>query len=297
MPRNLAALFCLLAAPAFAACRVEQRATVPLTRAGGLLLVPVAINGQQEDFVLDTGAERTVVGMAAADRLRLARDEWVSTDIQGAGGRDRQRLGRPDSLSLGGVALRRRTVAADNSVVVGPIPEAVGGRRIAGLLGEDFLSPFDLDLDVAGGALTLYAVTGCAGRFLPPPWARYEAIAAWRPVRNVLAVPMRVDGALLQAELDSGAASTVVTLPGMIQLNLAGGGPDRGTGFGAGGLAARRQRFAAVQVGAAPPAPTELLVAPVRTLRSIGALLGADWLASRRVWVSWATDQVFVGQP
>ncbi len=286
----------LIAGPAMAACRVQPSATVRITRAGGLLLVPVAINGTVADFVLDTGAERTVVGLAAAERLHIARDEWVSTDIQGAGGRDRRRLGRPSSLSLGGVALRRRTVAADSSVVVGPIPESAGGRAIDGLLGEDFLSAFDLDLDVPAGTLTLYAVSGCAGRFLP--WTGgYEAIAAWRPVRNILAVPMQVDGAAMMAELDSGAANTVVTLPGMIQLGLAPGGPDRMTGFGGGTLAERRQRFAAVRVGAGPAGPAELVVAPVRTLRSIQLLLGADWLAARRVWVSWATDQVFVAAP
>jgi hypothetical protein len=280
---------------AAAACTVVPRASVTFQRVGGLLLVPVTINDTVADFVLDTGAERSVVGIAAADRLHLARDEWVSTDIQGAGGRDRRRLGRPSSLSLGSVALRRHTVAQDNSVVVGPIPEAIGGRPIAGLLGEDFLSPFDLDLDPAASKLTLYAVSACSGRFLP--WlGPYQAIGAGRPVRNMLTLPLRIGGAMLQAQLDSGAASSVITLPGMLQLGLAGGGSDTVRGFGPGSLAARTQRFT-VQVGSLPAAPAELVVSPIRTLRSIGALLGADWLASRHVWISWATSQVFVALP
>ena len=263
--------------------------------AGGLVLVPVAINGAVEPFVLDTGAERSVVGLAAADRLRLARDEWVSTDIQGAGGVDRRRLGRPSSLSLGGLALRRRTVAADDSVVVGPIPDTVAGHPVAGLLGADFLSPYDLDLDIPAGRVTLYSVAGCAGRFLP--WTEpYAALPAWRPVRNVMTLAMQVGGKALQAELDSGTATTTLTLPGMVQLGLAAGGADRVRGFGAGSLAVHVQRFPAVQVGSLPAAPADLAVAPVRTLRSVGALLGADWLATRHVWVSWATDQVFVAR-
>ena len=289
-------LVLLLAAPACAACRVERRATVPLTQSGGLILVPVAINGVTAQFVLDTGAERTVVGEVAAGQLHLARDEWVSTDIQGAGGPDRQRLGRPASLSLGGVALRRHTVAADDSVVVGPIQEAAGGVPVAGLLGQDFLSVFDLDLNVPGNTLTLYDVAGCAGRFLP--WTGpYRAVAAWRPVRNVIALPMQVGATSLNAELDSGSSSTLITLPGMIQLGLLPGGSGEVAGFGRGRLAARTQHFASVQVGAAPASGMDLLVAPLRTLRSIGALLGADWLASRRVWVSWSTNQVFVADP
>ena len=289
-------LLCLLATPAYAACRVERRATVPVTRAGGLLLVPASINGTMVDFVLDTGAERSVVGLAAADRLHLARDEWVSTDSTGAGGRDRRRLGRPASFSLGGIALRRHTVAADSSVVVGPVLDQVDGRPVAGLLGEDFLSPFDLDLNIGAGTLTLYSVSDCAGRFLP--WTEhYTAIAAWRPVRNMLMLPMRIGGTSLQAELDSGAAATTVTFFGMLPLGLAAGGGITVRGFGAGSLAARTQHFPAVQIGDMTAAPADLLVAPIHTLRSVGVLLGADWLAKWHVWVSWATDQVFVAAP
>ena len=286
----------LFAGPAAAACRVTPRATVPIERVGGVILVSVAVNGTPAAFVLDTGAERSVVGVAAADRLRIARDEWVSTDIQGVGGRDRRRLGRPSSLTLGGLPLRRHTVAADNSLVVGPIPDAIEGRPIAGLLGQDFLSPFDLDLDDAARVLTLYDLTGCSGRFLP--WHEsYAAISAWRPVRNILALPMRVGATPLQAELDTGAANTVITLPGMLALGLAPGGGDTARGFGAGSLAARSQNFPAVQVGSLPAFAGAMVVAPIHTLRSIGVLLGADWVAGRHVWVSWATNQIFVATP
>ena len=293
--RLLAAAWWLLsaAAPAGAACQVVAKATISLARAGTGILVPVTVNGVTSDFLLDTGAERSVIGLQAADRLHVARDEWVSTDIQGAGGRDRRRLGRPASLTLGGVVLRRHTVAADNSVVIGPIPEAVDGKPVTGLLGQDFLSAFDLDLDLMAGTLTLFDVKACTGRFLP--WRMpYQAVAAWRPVRNILAVPMRVGNARLEAQLDTGALQSVVTLPGMIQLGLAGGGGDRVSGFGPNSLAARVQVFPAVQIGALAPAPMAMVVAPIHTLRSIGALLGADWLSGRHVWISWVTDQIFI---
>ena len=291
--RTLAVGILLIAGGPAQACQVVPRATIPLARAGTAILVPVTVNGTVADFLLDTGAERSVIGLQAADRLHVARDEWVSTDIQGAGGRDRRRLGRPASLMLGGLALRRHTVAADNSVVIGPIPEAVEGKPVAGLLGQDFLSPFDLDLDLPAGTLTLVDVTACRGRFLP--WRMpYQAVAAWRPVRNILAVPISVGDARIEALLDTGALQSVITLPGMIQLGLAAGGADRVGGFGPNSLAARIQTFPSVQVGGLGPAPMAMMVAPVRTLRSIGALLGADWLAGRHVWISWATDQVFV---
>ena len=290
------AALAVLAGHANAACKLAPRATIALTRAGTGILVPVTINGMTVQFLLDTGAERTVVGLAAADRLHIARDEWVSTDIQGAGGRDRRRLGRPASITLGNLALRRRTVAADNSVVIGPIAEALDGTPIAGLLGQDFLSPYDLDLDLAANTLTLYDVEGCSGRFLP--WhAPYQAVAAWRPVHNILAVPLRIGSADLEALLDTGALRSVVTLPGMVQLGLAAGGNDTVRGFGPDSVAARIQDFTDVQVGPLPAGKFAMVISPIRTLRSIGALLGADWLSGRHVWISWATDQIFIASP
>ena len=297
-PRSFASgafvLLALLACgPARAACRVEQQATVPVAMAGGVPLVPVEINGMQESFVLDTGAERSVIGPQAALRVGLARDEWVSTDMQGVGGRDATRLGRPRTLTFGGIALRRHTMAADNSIAVATIPETIGGRPVAGLLGQDYLSTFDLDLDVAHGTLGLFDVSGCTGAFLP--WTgHYTTIPAYRPVRNILLMPVSVDGQSLEAQLDSGSSNSVVIAPGIERLRLAAGGDERVHGLGAGSIAAHPQRFATVRVGSETLPDMTMLVAPYHALRITDMLLGADWLRNRRVWVSWATNQIFV---
>ena len=271
---------------------MEQRAAVALQRAGAAFLAPVTVNGITVDFVLDTGAERSVIGLQAAAQLGVARDEWVSTDIQGAGGIDRRRLGRPRSLTLGGLALRRHTVAADNSLVVGPIPETIAGHPVAGLLGQDLLSPFDLDLDPAANTLKLFSVTGCGAGFAPWPDS-LVAIPATTPARNILMLPVRVAGHMLQAELDTGASQSVIMAPGMVKLGLSPGGGALIRGFGPGTQPAHVQNFS-LQVGTMPAATVPLLVAPIHGLRSIDMLLGADWVGRRRLWISWATRQVFV---
>ncbi len=298
-PRSLASgafvfLLALLAGlPARAECRVEQLVRVPLTALpGGPLLVPVVLNGVREYFVLDTGAERTVVTPETAAQVGLARDEWVSADIQGVGGRDANRLGRPRSFSLGGLMLRRRAMAGDNSVAVATLG-SVPGHPIAGLLGEDFLSNFDLDVDVRNGTLGVYNVSGCFGSFLPWP-GRYSGVGAFRPVRNILMLPVEVDGHRMMAELDSGSARSIVLAPGMAQLGLAPGTGETLRGLGSGSVAARRQRFGTVRIGAETVHDMEMLVAPIHALRIVSLLLGADWLRDRRVWISWTTDQVFV---
>ncbi len=251
------------------------------------------INGVQENFVLDTGAERTVISPQAAVRVGLVRDEWVTADMQGVGGRDANRLGRPRTLTFGGLALRRHTMAADNSIAVATLQGSAAGQPIAGLLGQDFLSAFDLDLDVPHRTLGLSSVSGCSGSFLP--WsAPYTRIAAFRPVRNILLTPVWVDGQGLEAELDSGSSRSVVIGPGIALLRLAPGGDETLLGLGAGHMAGHLQRFATVRVGAETTPDMTMLVAPLHVLRIVGMLLGADWLRDHRVWISWATDQIFV---
>ena len=280
------------AGPVAAACSVTARRTVPVEMAGGLMVVSVAVNGVASPFVLDTGAERSVIGTQAALALHVARDEWVSTDMLGLGGRDRQRLGRPASLSLDGIALRRNTMAADNTVVIGAIPTQVAGHPIAGLLGQDFLSPFDLDLDPAHGRVTLYDVSGCAGDFLP--WREpYTGVQATRLVRNLLAVPVEVNGLPLRATVDTGSQMSVVTAPGAQRLGLPPGGDVRVAGFGPGIETGRLERLN-IRFGGATSAAMALLVTQAHLMRSIEMVLGQDWLSHRHVWISWSTGQVLV---
>src|SRR6185437_7769832 len=153
----------IAAGSAQAACSVQKRAEVTLDEAGGVPLVPLTVDGHPASFILDTGAQRSLVTSDAAGRLGLVRDEWVATTMRGVGGVERNRNADPRSLELGGAALRRRTMAHDNTLAVGTIPrDMIAGRRIDGLLGRDLLSVFDLDLDVPARRLALYQVEGCA---------------------------------------------------------------------------------------------------------------------------------------
>ena len=166
------------------------------------------------------------------------------------------------------------------------------------MLGRDFLSVFDLEFDIAARRLNLYDVPGCSGRFLP--WTLpYASVPAETPMTHALILPIILDGHRLPALLDTGASASMITLPGMIRLgltqtSLAGdpGGAVHGVGRQAPEM--RRHRFASLQIGSETQRDPTLWVAPVRVGPVVDALLGADWLAmQRRVWVSFATSQVF----
>ena len=110
-------------------------------------------------------------------------------------------------------------LTGDTGVTVGPLPvNAVAGQPIAGLLGRDFLSPFDLDLDLpdrpddAVRRARLRRVDSCRGR------APYAAIPASTPMGAALVVQVLVDGRPLRALIDTGASASLITASGMFRL-------------------------------------------------------------------------------
>jgi hypothetical protein len=285
-----------------AACSLENKATVPLQAMAAGITVPVQINGIGATFILDTGAERSVVTEAAVQRLGLARDQWVGTTMGGVGGVDRRPNADPRSLSLGGVPLVRRTLNHDHSLTVGVLP-GVGGQNAAvvdGLLGRDYLALFDLDLDLPARRLTLYQVAACAGRFLPWP-DKYASIPVTIPPGEAIILAVTVDGRPLRALLDSGATASLLTAPGMYKLgldqaNLSADPSAQISGLGPRAVTVHRHRFGTLTVGNQTIASPFLWVEPYRPVPIVDMLLGADWLAGRRIWISFTTKQLFLAE-
>jgi hypothetical protein len=294
------AIFVALLWPMVAAadCHVRQRAIVPLNIVGTTVLAPVSVNGISGTFILDTGASLTVVTPDAVQHFGLALDEWTATTMRGIGGLERRRNADPRSVELGGVALHRRSLAKDTTLRVATLSRGnVGGQRIDGLLGRDFLSAFDLDLNFPERQLTLYDVQGCSGRFLPWTGA-YLSVPVGNPIESALIVPVELDGVPLRALLDSGAGQTLVAAPGMARLSL---GLDRlrddpsrvVNGIGPHSVTMWQHKFRDLKIGDDTFAAPRFLVSPIQLSPTSDMLLGADWLMGRRVWISYATNQLF----
>jgi hypothetical protein len=292
----------LLPDAARAGCEVQKQTTVPLTITGGAITVTVQVNGLDGTFILDTGAQRSLVTMAAIGRLGLARDQWVSTTMQGIGGILRRANADTRSFSLGGIPLVRHTLSRDTSLTVGELPRStIGGMVIDGVLGRDYLSVFDLDLDMLGHTLTLYRPAGCSGRFLP--WGGdYVSIPVDLVMEDALVVPVVLDGVRLRAMLDTGATSSLLANPGIHRLGLQAARLDADrtddvTGLGPRAVTMRRHRFGTLRIDGQTIDQPEIWVAPIRLTPIVDMLIGTDWLAGRRIWISFTTGQIFLAIP
>jgi predicted aspartyl protease len=291
-------LLCSLAAcadPALsrfgAACRVRREADLAITPVRNFLLVPGAVEAQPVLFVVDTGAESTLLTPDAVERYDLPPDPARRSILLGVGGLVRSQNATVHQLAIGSL------IRTDQSVGVGAIG-LIGedAPDIAGLLGTDILSRYDVEIDVPARRITLYAVSGCDG-FIP-----WDGAGAAVPVRfnpqGLAFLPLTVDGRPVRALLDSGARVSLMTRRiaaslGVTQAMLDADPVRGGVGVGLASIALRQHRFARVTVG-----PITLRDMPVNVadmqLPGVDMLLGADWLASRHIWLSYADSTLFI---
>jgi predicted aspartyl protease len=121
--------------------------SVPLRvmRAGGSVIVMVAVTLQGQgpyDFVLDTGASRSVVDQQLADDLGLQQVAAVP-QVTGVTGPAQATVVRVADWSVGDVTLPSGVVAAiDLQLTDSNAAQQLLGRRLYGLLGSDVLSSF-----------------------------------------------------------------------------------------------------------------------------------------------------------
>jgi len=294
----------LLPARPAAACALREQGRVPVEIVGGSLCVEVKINGHPARMILDTGAQRTLIQTAALQRLELEQDSSAAASVRGIGGIERHLIALPCSLSLGGVALARRTLARDMSLTVGTLARpgigtATGSAQpVDGLLGRDLLSAFDLDLDLRARSLGLFAVTDC--RSVVPPWGGgFITVPTQAPMDTAIQLAIDIDGTGLRALLDTGAAATVIAAPGMARLGVSPAllEQDRKitlSGVGPRITEARLHRFRTLRVGDITIADPRILMAPIQVIPIVDVLLGSDFLINRRTWISFATRQLHI---
>jgi predicted aspartyl protease len=280
------------AAPAID-CKLAMIAQIPLQVQDGLLVVPAGINGKWVHLVVDSGAERTTIGNATADRLGLPHDPRCKVRSVGIGGATTSTDVTIDRLVLGGVHFPIQRVAAGTFDL-----QNERGLSADGLLGADILLAYDMDIDVPAGTLTLYRSRLCPT--MQPPWQEPSIeIAGVRARKDRLLLPFELDEAEGLALLDTGTQGNVLGVAmarriGLTEQALASDPPVHNTGTG-GEIISYLHRFRRLRIGPVAEESPTIVVLPSDF--GVGdALIGEEFLQGRRVWLSFRNRQVFVSR-
>jgi predicted aspartyl protease len=256
-------------------------------------LVTLSANGVPVTLLLDTGAEWTILTPAAAKRVgaETPRIEF-QRQIRGIGGSLGTREVELRSFTAGETAIpwRRVRVAQVNTpgVFSGPLD---------GVLGADTLSSFDVDLDLPHHRLVFYTKQTCPGA--TPVWSQpFTTLAVGRSPSNHLFFPVMLDGRRISALIDTGAQVSVLSTRGALAVGVteAALARDRATvtlGATAERVNSRMHRFSRLEVGGETLHGPEFVVADFR-LSDADVVLGIDFLSSRRLWLSYGSQQIFL---
>jgi hypothetical protein len=275
-------------------CDLLKITEMPLEVEDHLLVVPVGINGHWVRLIVDTGAERTTISQAAADHLGLPHDPRYVNRSVGIGGTTTTTDVTVDRLVLGTVHFPVSRIGVGTFRL-----QTARGLDADGLLGADILLAFDMDIDVAGGKLTLYRSRICPHPKPPWPVPAIE-IAGVRDRKDRLLLPFKLDNVPGMAILDTGAQGNVLGVEmarrmGLTEQAMADDPPVRQRGTGPSETIARLHRFKLLLIG--PVAVEAPVLTVLNTDFGIGdAIISEEFLEGRRLWLSFRNRQVFISR-
>jgi predicted aspartyl protease len=187
-------------------CTLARIAEWRVTSASSTPIVDGTINGQKVSIMIDTGATRSIIVRAAADRLGLVRYDAPGQRMIGIGGESKVEAVSIDELTIGTDVRRnwRILVAGEHDF----------GADIAVVLGEDFFYQAEVEFDLPHNAVRLFQARDCGGASLAywtTEGAGVVGIDAIFEANPRIELTVEINGRPVKTMLDSGASSSVVT--------------------------------------------------------------------------------------
>lgn len=184
-------------------CQLVRFYSWPMTvNAVGHLTIPVPINGQSVNMLVDTGAFYSILTRSTVDRLHLTTQVNPRGYIEMFGGEKSNLMTTANEVMIGPVALRDRPFFVINRDT----------DWFEGILGGEILKVFDIDFDFSGGKLNLYSQEHCPGKI--NYWSQTTPTTPldFKIEGNHIVVYVDLGGKEVKAIVDTGAPETVMSL-------------------------------------------------------------------------------------
>ncbi len=271
-------------------CRVDKLADLPLLAGRRIPAVQASLDGRKVVLFIDTGAAMSIITRSAADRFGLyGRADDGSVMVRGIGGTVFAQLATIHRLGLGHGIAREITMP-----VVGELGGPVEGMPVLGLFGADFLSNYDVDIDVPGHHFAMYALRGCGTAIQPVDGPYFEV--PFHLDATKIELDLKLNGRPVRGFLDTGATRTLITpddarRAGVNEQALSEDHVGHAVGIDASPLDARLHRFGSLEIGAERMNNFPFVVADADIDDMI---LGDDFLRFNRVWISYPLQRLFI---
>jgi tetratricopeptide (TPR) repeat protein len=281
--------------PGFAACKLGKMAELPVTMSGSTPLITAKINGEDAQFIADSGAFYSMITEAAAAQFKLKLSPApFGFHVKGVGGDVDPSIATVKTFTLAGNVLHN-------------VEFLVGGSTVSrsenvGMLGQNIFRAGDVEYDLARGVIRLMHADGC-GHALLAYWAApsesYSVIDIERatPLRPHTTASAFINGQRIRVMFDTGAAMSVLKLKAA---ERAGVKPDSAgvvgagysTGVGRGATKTYLGIFSSFKIGDEEIRNTRLRFGDIG-VDDADMLLGADFFLSHRIYVASSENKLF----
>jgi tetratricopeptide (TPR) repeat protein len=280
---------------AFASCKLGKMAELPITMSGSKPQLTAKINGEDAQFVADSGAFYSMMSEASAAQYKLSlRAAPFGFGITGVGGTVTPSIATVKVFTIAGIPIKNVEFLVGGS--------EVGGSASVGVLGQNFFRIGDTEYDLANGVIRLMHTDDC----------RHTNLAYWVKGTQDFSImgidgttvlaphtigTAYVNGARIRVMFDTGAGASVLSLqaaeragvkpdsPGVVQA-----GYDHGIGRGT--IKTYIGPFASFKIGDEEIRNTRLRFGEIRVEKA-DMLIGMDFFLSHRIYVARSQNKLF----
>ena len=282
------------AVPARAKCELKKVAELPITMEGLRPTIAVQFNGKPARLLVDSGAFYSIITAATAAEygLKLSPAPF-GLRVKGIGGYVDMSVTTVKDFGLVGATLHN-------------IEFLVGGSEVggAGVLGQNLLQRFDVEYDLAHGAIRLFKTEGCSKALLAywnAPGQAYSVLGinGIDPHDPHTTGDAYVNGKEIRVMFDTGAYNSILSLkaaeragvkvdsPGVVEAGFS-------SGAGRGRVKSYLAHFDSFKIGDSEEIKnTRLLIGDIG-ISDDGMLLGSDFFVSHRIFVSNREHKMFI---
>jgi TonB family protein len=286
-------------------CQVHAFPPYQMHIANGQAFIPLVINNVPTFGKLDTGSDTSFITPELAVKAGI--DASGHTDaFRGITGTFQGGVGLTPSIQIGSATL------------IGHIPVHVfpfngqHGTSVGALVGGDWLEHLDYDMDFPHRTIRPYHISNCVG--VDPPWRdTYWAVALkrvaksimktgwsdpWWLQRGAITVPISFPDADLDAAFDTGAPETLLSYSAALDTGVTAGELDTDPVKTISGMNGHERRmrihgFKDLAIGQEELRDQPLLVSPAFDRRDWPMVLGMDYIAKHRFWLSYSTASLY----
>ena len=186
-------------------CRLGRFVSLPITidDAGGVT-VPVKIDDQQQNMLIDTGGVYSMLTNAVAAGLGLKPRMLWGMRLTMWGGRNLDHYVVSHSLEIAGGKVH------DREFVI--LPDDLLPPGVDGILGPDIMQIFDVDFDFASGKVGLFSQKHCEGKVVYWTHDPFAAVPFKMDEGRHIKIVVQLDGQEVPAVLDTGAYRSAMSL-------------------------------------------------------------------------------------